>query len=401
MKMSKNIFIIIIGLIVFASCSKTGISDLQTDPNNPNSVPSNLILVPVLNNLAGQSGNGNLAGITAFGDVQKWNQYYCENYDYYGNNIYSWTSFSYSPYLVLNNVVQMENKAIASGAGSTNPYEAIGKFVRAYYFYNMSSLLGDIPLTDALQGSSNFTPTYTSQSGVFKYVLNILDTANNHFATLIAKNDNSLPAAQDLFYQGNLAKWQKLVNTFKLRVLIALSKKSSDATLNIQTQFANILNNSATYPVFTSQSDDMAFNFDATYNQYSLNPNAFGSIGTRNNMAATYVSACTSIQDPRVFVTCEPAWSLVGSDPNPAQFNYFVGASTGEPLSTMYGNASANKYSFINRKRYWSTFVGEPYVLVGYKELCLNIAEGITRGWASGNAENFYKKGMIFTIAGL
>jgi hypothetical protein len=61
----------------------------------------------------------------------------------------------------------------------------------------------------------------------------------------------------------------------------------------------------------------------------------------------------------------------------------------------MYGNASANLYSFPNRKRYYSTFVDEPDVIVGYKEQCFNIAEGIGRGWISGNAENFYKTGII------
>jgi len=33
-------------------------------------------------------------------------------------------------------------------------------------------------------------------------------------------------------------------------------------------------------------------------------------------------------------------------------------------------------------------------VLVGYKEMLFNIAEGITRGWAGGNAETYYKTGI-------
>ncbi|HEX4849855.1 MAG TPA: SusD/RagB family nutrient-binding outer membrane lipoprotein, partial [Puia sp.] len=102
---------------------------------------------------------------------------------------------------------------------------------------------------------------------------------------------------------------------------------------------------------------------------------------------------------PRIFITCEPAWALAGNDPNPAQFKYFAGASTGEPLSTMYGNATAGLYSFINRFRYYSNFTGEPNVLVGYKEMLFNIAEGITRGWATGNAETFYMTGVKESMA--
>ena len=60
----------------------------------------------------------------------------------------------------------------------------------------------------------------------------------------------------------------------------------------------------------------------------------------------------------------------------------------------MYGNASAGLYSFINRYRYYSNFTGEPNVLVGYKEMLFNIAEGISRGWTTGNAETYYKTGI-------
>ncbi|MDE3235216.1 MAG: SusD/RagB family nutrient-binding outer membrane lipoprotein [Bacteroidota bacterium] len=393
MKQIKNILVCVVGGLLLASCNKK-IEELQSNPNNPTSVPPSLILGTVLTDVAGNGNSGALGGVGSWNNVQNWNQYFCNNYDYYGNNIYSWTNGSFDPYLVLKNVVQMEKEALTRGASAVNPYESVGKFIRAYYYYNLTSLFGDVPLTQALQASSNPTPAYTSQQQVFAYVLNVLDTANTHFATLIANNDQSLSASQDLFYQGSLVKWQKLVNSFKLRVLIALSAKTSDATLNVAAQFANIINNPSKYPVFTSQSDDFAAKYDAVYLQYPFNPTNFGSIAARNNMASTYVGALTTTNDPRVFVTCEPAWALVGNDPNPAQYQYFAGASTGEPLSSMYNNANSGVYSFPNRKRYYSSFVGEPDVLVGYKELCFNIAEGITRGWVSGNAEAYYKTGI-------
>lgn len=434
MKQIKNICLIITGVLLIVSCNKK-IESLQTDPNNPTSVTPNLILGNVLNNMSG-NGSANLGGINSWDNVHDWNQFHCQNYDYYGNNIYSWTNGSFDPYLVLKNVVQMETEATTRGAASINPYEAVGKFVRAYYYYNMTSLFGDVPQVQALQ-AGNTTPAYTSQKQVFQYILNTLDTANTHFATLISKNDNSLSATQDLFYQGNLVKWQKLVNSFKLRVLISLSGKASDPDLNVAAQFAAILNNPSTYPIFTSQADDMAYVYNPggsnAYSQYPFNPSNFGSIAGRFNMASTYVSALTSLSDPRVFVTCEPVSNLYrrefdlngyiidssytdsngkvvycykGTDSiavtplvkadstNPAQFKLFVGASTGEPLATMYGNANAGKYSYINRNRYYKNFTGEPDVLVGYKELCFNIAEGITRGWATGNAEAYYKTGI-------
>ena len=397
MKNIQKILYLIFGALLVISCNKQ-IMEKQVNPNNPASVPPNLILGTVLTDLSGTGSQGNLGGINSWDNVQDWNQYHCQNYDYYGNNIYSWSDGSFQPYLVLKNVVQMEKEATSRGAAVVNPFEAVGRFVRAYYYYNLTSLFGDVPMTEALQAPANSTPAYSTQKDVFKYVLNELDTANTDLASLIAANDNSIAAANDLYYAGNLSKWQKLVNSFKLRVLISLSSKSGDGDLSVPAQFAAIINNPTKYPVFESQDDDFAFAYNPgssnTYSTYPFNPSNFGSIAGRFNMAATYVGALTNLKDPRVFVTCEPATALAGNDPNPAQFKYFKGASTGEPVQSMYGNASAGLYSFINRYRYYSNFTGEPDVLVGYKEMCFNIAEAIERGWINGNAETWYKTGI-------
>ena len=405
MKQIKNIFLALAVVLLVTSCNKQ-IQDKQTDPNNPTSVPPSLILGTVLNDMAGTGSAGNLGGVNSWDNAQTWNQYHCQNYDYYGNNIYSWTNGSFDPYLVLKNVVQMENEAISRGVSKVNPYEAVGRFIRSYYYYNLTSLFGDVPQAQALQ-TSNSTPAYTPQEQVFLYILNQLDTANTHLSTLIAENDNSFSAGQDLFYGGDISKWQKLVNSFKLRVLISLSNKTSDAALSIPAQFASIVNNPSKYPVFTSQSDDWAFKYNPgslnTFSTYPFNPSNFGSIAARFNMAATYVSALTGINDPRVFITTEPAWALAKTDADPCQYKYFAGASTGEPLATMYGNANAGLYSFINRYRYYSNFTGDPNVLAGYKEMCFNIAEAITRGWVSGksyaDAETWYKAGITASMA--
>jgi hypothetical protein len=416
MKQIKYLFFILMGGLLITSCSKQ-INEKQIDPNNPASVPPKLILGIVLTDLSGTgkspsgnavgrlSGTNSGEGLNAWDAAHRWNQYHCSNYDYYDNNIYNWTNGSFDSYSVLKNVVQMEGEA-AKLLPAVNPYEAVGRFIRAYYYYNLTSLFGDIPQGTDLEGLGNLTPTYTAQQKVFQYILNVLDTANTHFATLIAKNDinNALDAKQDIYFAGDLTKWQKLVNSFKLRVLVALSTKASDATLNVPAQFAAIFSDHTKYPIFTSAADDLQFVYNPggtnTYSLYPFNPTNFGSVAARFNMARTYISACTTLQDPRVYVTSEPAWALVGNDTlKPAQYKYFAGASTGEPLATMYNNANDGKYSFINRRRYYSNFTGEPDVLVGYKEMCFNIAEGITRGWVAGNAETWYKAGITASMA--
>lgn len=394
-----------------SSCKKT-IDNLEPDPNNPTSVPPALILGTILTDMSGTitaasatgAGSGatvgNLGGINAWDAVSRWNQYYCANYDYYNTNTYYWQSGPFDGYTVLKNVVQMDNEAISRGAAAVNPYEAIGRFVTAYYYYNMTSMMGDIPQVQALEAASNLTPAYTPQKQVFEYILNTLDTANTDLTTLIAASDNSLSAEQDIYYQGQLAEWQKLVNSFKLRVLISLSLQATDADLNVPAQFATIINTPAKYPIFQSQTDDMAFVYQPNYNIYYFNSTDFKTIGSHYNMAQTYVQALAGLNDARLFVTSEPAWKLVDSlGYAPTDVRAFSGASTGEPQGTMITEAGEGLYSFINRKRYFSGQVGEPDVLVGYKEMCFNIAEAINLGWVSGgNAATWYEQGIIASM---
>jgi hypothetical protein len=66
----------------------------------------------------------------------------------------------------------------------------------------------------------------------------------------------------------------------------------------------------------------------------------------------------------------------------------------------MYNNAGQQKYSLLNRKRYFSTLTGEPTIQIGYPELCFNIAEGINRGWLnSASAETYYTTGIQASMA--
>jgi hypothetical protein len=105
----------------------------------------------------------------------------------------------------------------------------------------------------------------------------------------------------------------------------------------------------------------------------------------------------TSLKDPRVYITCEPAAALFNAS-NPGDFNAFIGANPGEDQGIMYVKANSGQYSLLNRYHYYRTYTAENYIILGYPEMCFNIAEGINRGWAPSlsvtDAENYYKKGI-------
>ncbi|RYY22326.1 MAG: SusD/RagB family nutrient-binding outer membrane lipoprotein [Sphingobacteriaceae bacterium] len=379
-KLFSILFVAMLLLSTLISGCKKSFEDLTQNTNVPNSVPASLLFNGILNSMVEYPDNSK----------EIYDQYYIYNYDYYGNNRYDFGSGD-NYYATLKNVLAMEAQATKSGSAAVNPYSAIGKFFRAYFFSKMSMEEGDIPMTQALQGATNLTPVYDTQKAVMIQSLAWLESANTDFTTLITAGGNTLTG--DIYFNGDLTKWQKVVNTFRIRLLLQLSKKTAD--IDVVSQFANVVNNPTKYPIMQSADDNLQFIFVAPSNYYPQTPDNFGQSGSRQNSSATYISLLTQNKDPRVFVTAEPARDLVDNQKQSATaFTSFIGADPGLDLGTMYNNAGLQKYSFLNRKRYYSTYTAEPSIQVGYPELMFNIAEGINRGWASGNAESYYIKGI-------
>ena len=257
MKFKNKNWLIVICLISLTACQKR-IEEISVNPNQATSVPANLLLVRQLNDLS-----TGLGGVEPWGNVSRYNQFHCRNYQYYGDNFYSFTGGPFGVYNGnLKNIERMEAEATKAGGASVNPYSAIGKFLKAYYYYNLTSLMGDVPLSEAVKGlDGQFSPKYDDQKSIFLQIIKWLDEANDDFAALTANNDVTLSSASDIFYNGSFIKWRKLVNTFKLRVLIGLSKKSADADLKIATRFAEVMTNTTKYPLF----DDASYNFKYVY----------------------------------------------------------------------------------------------------------------------------------------
>jgi len=380
-------FILMIMLAV-TSCQKS-FEDLGDDTNRPSNVPPSLLFNKLLNDIYDGP----------YGNSTKWSQYFLQNYEYYGNNRYDFGSGT-NCYNSLKNVVKMEEEA-ARILPEVNCYSALGKFMKSYFFTKMSLQMGDIPMKESLKGIDNLTPVYDSQKEVFKQAFDWLEAANTELASLQG-SENFLQG--DIYLNNDLLKWQKVVNAFRLRLLIHLSKKadaSDAADLQIKKQFSDIVTNPSKYPLMGSSDDNLEYKYIYPTNKFTKNPSSFGFDALRENTSATYVVLLTSLNDPRVYVTCEPASSMFKST-DPGNFNAFVGANAGEDLGEMYVKAGAGQYSLLNRYRYYRTYTAENTIQIGYAEMCFNIAEGINRGWASSlsttDAENYYKKGITASM---
>jgi Starch-binding associating with outer membrane len=397
MKNIKLILVLFIGTsLLLGGCSKK-FEEYSKNPNLPVSVPPYLLLRGALNSIP----------VLPDSDEERWSQYTCRNYTYYGDNRY-WTGASSLAYSVLNNLNAMEVEAKNRTGNDVNVYSALSKFLKAYIFINMSLRVGDLPMSEALKKLANQKPKYDSQKQIFIQSFQLLEDANAQLTTLINNADVSLSG--DIYFLErtsgaqspleSLKKWQKVVNTFRLRALIHLSKKDSDADLKVKQQFSDILGNPTKYPVMTSNADNLEYVYNAVNNKYPDNKESFGFDALRYNLAATWVNNFAALNDIRVMKVAEPARGLGNAD---TSYKSFVGAPTGMDLSTMAAGVQAGKFSLYNRKRYYDGYTAENTALLSYSEMCFNIAEAINRGWATGDAESWYTKGVkaSFTFYGV
>lgn len=398
--------------IVGTGCQK---GDLLSNPNAASSsstVPVSLILNHITYSMYVGGGvvDGRPGAVneTPWDLTFIWGQYHVSNYQYYrGSNFYNWSN-SATEYDMLKYTNLMQQQAATQFGTAPNVYAALSYFFKAYSFIWLTQRVGDIPMAQA-GDPNNLTPAYNTQHDVYKNCLAMLDTANTlmgSFNALATTNVNAkLDANGDIYGMTNM-QWQKLINTYKLRILISLSKRAADnADLNIPSQFTTILSNPVKYPIMGSNADNMVFTYNTAYNPYTIFARGNAPYNNYSNICKTFLDITTANLDPRTFIAAIPAPAQITAGKNVGDFTAYVGADINQPLSTLFVNGSTpatSSYSYANYNRYYTSTAGanaEPYILVGYPELCFNIAEAINRGWATGSSATWYLNGINASLA--
>ena len=390
MKYLKIITFLFATLLMVSSCKKN-FEDYSQNRNLPLQVPPGLILPTILNDMVAYPG----------GDEDKYSQYIVSNYNYYGDNKY-WNGSTNLNYGTLRNVLALDKQANKLAGSENNPYHVLSLFFRSFFFVNMTAKVGDLPMNEALQGLDNVTPKYNTQKEIFKQALQWLDTANTLLGKqipLVDINDAYYEFSGDIYYKARVGSnsaalklWQKAVNSYRLRVLIELSKKADDIDLNIKQQFAKIYNDPTTYPIFTNTGDNLQYNYNSSYNYYPDNQTNYGNNAGRLNIAATLETNLGKWHDLRAMVFGEPARGLGFSD---TSFNSFVGGKSGDDVSNLSTLSGAGSITLYNYNHYYSGYTAEPTLILSYPEVCYCVAEAANRGWITADAEAWYKKGTI------
>ncbi len=302
------------------------------------------------------------------------------------NQFYTWSRGSYGAYGNLRNVTKIIEEAERI---ENTTYVALGKFFRAYYFYKLTMIFGDIPYSESLQGESDqvYAPLYDTQKDVFMGILEELKEADE-----LLTNDNSIIAG-DIIY-GDATQWRKLVNSFRLKVLITLSSKVSDSDFNVASTFSNIANNS---PLIESNADNGQLEFidelGSRYSEYNSS-----SYASARYMDSTFVKRLQERLDPRLFIYC--GQTRVAKEGGLAinDFSAYEGGDPIAPYNDVNLKAIDGKVSKVNL-RYTTDPTTEAHMLLGYAELQLILAEASVRGWISSSAATHYENAVKATFS--
>jgi len=372
--MKKLIYSLLAGVLLMSSCKDQDLMNI--DPNKPTQTHPQLLLTKIeWDTFRAYSGTSPLYATRMLvqTDGESEGQYF------------KWGRGDFAPYSSLRNVTKMIEEA---GRINDNSYIALAKFFRAYYFYNLTLTFGDIPYNQALKGEDQagyMPPVYDSQKTVFQGILKELDEANNMLKGL------NVIIAGDIIYKGDAAKWRRLVNSFRLKVLMTLSKKESDNDLKVKETFAQIVQSEPILGNTEADGDGQLIFLDQEGNRYpEFNSSGFGS---GMFMASTFIEHLQNRKDPRLFLYCTQ--TKIGKEAGKPinDFTSYEGGDPAAPYAETSIKAAAGKVSKVN-DRFPSNPTNEPLVLMGYSEQEFIIAEGIVRNWISGDANQHYKNGV-------
>lgn len=379
------------------SCNKDKFLDVNTTPNSPTSVTLPVLFTSTIIN----------TGFTATNDLDRATELLIQHYAGLTNQ-----PAAYDVYVLRGSFDNQWNGELYGGtlinsqtlidlatAKSSPAYGGIAKLLKAYNFAVVTDLYGDIPYSQALQGTANLHPRYDKQEDIYKGnaaagIQGLIDLVKEGLADLDKPSSLKPGAADDPVYgkrTDNIAQWKKMGNTLLLKLANTISKKEPVLA-------ATIINQAAAGAI-TANADDFETPFGtAVGNQNPLYLYNFITRQGDQMLSQTLLDSMAVRNDPRlpIFFNTTPTPVTTGT----AQVN-ITGTVTSVGTFTGYinGNSVPAPSRTLGYQSRYNTYIrgaaGEApaRLLTNFQRLFI-LAEsaltlpGIT---VSGTAQSFYQ----------
>ncbi len=395
----KNIKINLLLALLFAalSCGKN-FGDLNTDPNNPQLIPAEYLLTSaektLADNLSFAISTSSFSPPAEALVSQTWamnNYTEPSRYSFSGDWFNVWWSAFYSG--VLTDLQDLQ-KVVAENPGLDAAQDrnkvAIAKILQAYGFQVMTDCFGPVPYAEALRGAGNRAPKFDDPRDIYLGLLASLHTA-------IGELDVNAPSfgSADVIFGGDVARWKKFAHALVLRLAVRMSDVEP-ALAKTEAEFA------AAGGLPSDNADNACFQYlggppnNSPYHKFRVD-RGDADLGLSNILIDKTLKP---LNDPRLPKFAD---ERVG----------FGGGYFGRPFGQNSDNAASDAVEHYSqpsgaavvregRNDFQATDVVRPDAtacLLGYAEVCFNLAEGRERGWAvGGTAWEWYTSGVVASL---
>ena len=432
--MKNQIILTILSIFLLASCSKDLLREdeiLQKrdalESATPNLLLSSIIQKSAfLNQRMGGADNQTLASAVQYMQGNRGG----------GDNIYESFAKPKGDLYAITAEIKMVQAAIEDmhNKGLKN-HEGIFLIFKSALWSIATDLYGDIYYSEGLRGQEGILfPKFDEQKDIYPALIQNLKDA----AALLAVGTDPIDKNYDLFYKADKTKWIKLANSLRLRLLIKASKKLD----NVASEIADV----AALPLMGAVADNASIQYQSGTSTYSWPMGSLRQGWTDNFLlrrpCKTLIDSLKAMNDERLKVWVAPIqkpWTNVKADNKKKEtitqkgytydveweyidrsipeikavahliqdsLTYYGGYPAGSFINVLAANGS---YVFPDTKWNYkiSTFSkllnenANPLLqasIMQSDEVQFLLAEAAVKGYITGSAENYYKKGVELAL---
>ena len=236
--------------------------DVNENPNSPTEAPIAQVLTNVTVNTGFRNGS----------DLHRYTSLIAQQFD--GQGADGTQSREYARYLIqpsdVNNVYNSffavalaDIDYIISKSQGHPHYSGIAKILKAYTYSQAVDVWGDLPFSEAMQGTKNAQPKLDDDAAIYPALIRMIDEG---ITEIKAAQSNSSPGINETIYRGDRVKWERFANTMKLRLFLHYSEKDPAFA---KAQMDALINSGAPFMAANSDNFEMTF-FDAASAQNSI-----------------------------------------------------------------------------------------------------------------------------------
>ncbi|KLT66892.1 SusD/RagB family nutrient-binding outer membrane lipoprotein [Pedobacter sp. BMA] len=281
-------------------------------------------------------------------------------------------------------------------------YQGISLILQAWIYQLLTDTYGDVPYTEANKGHLGiYEPIFDKQKDIYADLIAKLAEANE-----LLKTGTSISASSDPVYSGDVAKWRRLANSLRLRLLLRISGKSEVAQATIATIKEMIDTNPANFPLMESSDQTAKILWNGTESStdvYSspfmvnVRPVDFRGVAICDYFLGKLVTWTDPRVDPTLGTNSVPRWAIGrGTDG-------YVGVPSGyaagvDVIKQAYFYSQGQ---LISGTTYYPTLQTDKYtgIIMNSAEVYFILAEAAAKGWISRNTvSHYYDEGMFQAI---